>query len=647
MIRFFRRFIGSRLGAVFAILFLGMVAFAFAAGDVENSTSGDFSLFSGSGAAQIGSQSLSEAELQSRVQRVFEQQRRNTPGLQFASFLEQDGVRVIYDQLISAISLTVFGEKQDIFVGKRLVDARIAAIPAFHDASGKFSQSAYRQLLSAQGISEKALREDIAKEVAGDILLRPAGMGARLPDGLVLPYASLLLESREGQIAALPSEAFAPKTPPTDAQVKDYYTRNAGRYAVPERRKLRYAIVDAARFIPAATPSDADIAASYARDKARYAGRETRTVEQLILPTQAAAKAALGKSLTDTAQAAGLAVGTLGPLDRATLARQSSEALATLAFSSAKGATVGPVRTALGWAVIRVAAIETIPATPLDKARPDIVRVLTAQKVGQMMSDFTAKLEDQAADGATFDEIVKDNALKVETTPALLASGQDLDNTGYAPGPDVGALLKPAFDMEADDEPQLVQVAPQTRYALLDVADVVPAAPAPLAKIRPLVAQQYAQSVGMAKAKTVASNIIAQAAKGVPLASALQQAGVPLPPVQKIAGKRAELLRGDTPPPPPVAMLFSMAKGTVKMVPIGNDRGYYLVRLDALTQGDAAKVPGLVNRIRGDISRVAADEYAGQFGRAIERDLKVVRNAEAVKRVTAELSRANGATAQQ
>jgi len=132
----------------------------------------------------------------------------------------------------------------------------------------------------------------------------------------------------------------------------------------------------------------------------------------------------------------------------------------------------------------------------------------------------------------------------------------------------------------------------------------------------------------------------------MPLEQALAQAGMPLPPVQKIGGRRADLMRGDNRPPAAIALLFSMPKGSVKVLPIGQDRGYFIVQLDSIAQGDAAKVPGLVDRLRGDLAQVAAGELSAQMERAIERDLGVRRNPQAVARVTQELRRINGGGAQ-
>lgn len=647
MISIFRRLIGSKFGAFLALLFLAMVAFAFVAGDISSGGGGmNFSFLNGSGAARAGGSVLTEDELQSRVQRTFEQQRRQQPGLPFSALLEEDGVNQIYNQLVASMAVAEFAKNQGVFISKRMVDAQIASIPAFQDASGKFNQNVFRQLLSGQGISEKALREDFSKDIYSRLMLAPAGMSVRLPDSLVLPYASLLLETRQGRVAAVPSAAFISKTEPTDAQINDFYKRNAARYMLPEQRKLRYAVVDAARFAAVSTPTDAEVAAAYAKDKAKYAAREIRSIEQLILPTEAAAKAAMGKSLADAAKAAGLSIATFGPLSQADLAKQASDDIAKAAYATAQGQITGPVRSGLGWAVIRVTAVKKIPEVTLPQAREEIVKALSVQKQAQLLSDFTSKLEDQASNGATFDEVVKNNGLKIEVTPLLITNGQVVDDPNYKPSADVAALLKAGFTMEADDEPQLAQLGAQGRYALLDVDEVVAAAPAPLAKIRAIVVEQYKLHEALAKARTLADSLQAKVAKGMPLEQALAQAGIPLPPAQKVGGRRADLMRGGNRPPTEIALLFAMPKGSVKVLPIGQDRGYFLVQLENIAQGDAAKVPGLVDRLRGDLTQVVAGELSAQLEQAIERDLGVKRDPQAVVRVTQELSRINGGGAQ-
>ncbi|MDX3910517.1 MAG: SurA N-terminal domain-containing protein [Sphingobium sp.] len=649
MLSFFRKFLGSRIGAFIALAFLAIIAFAFAAGDITN-TGGLGSIGGGGGtAAKVGGEKLSVADLQARTQRIFEQERRSNPGLQINEFLAKGAVEQVYDQLIAGLTVSAYADKQGMSVSKRMIDGQIAAIPAFQDASGKFSEDLFRQLLAREGVNEQTLRDDISRDLIGKQLIGPANLGVRLGDSLVLPYASLLLEARAGRIAAIPAAAFAPKTPPSQAQLQDFYSKNAERYTIPEQRRLRYAVIDATRFAGAANPTDAEIAAFYNQNKPKYARSETRDLERLVLPTEAAAKTIAadveaGKSMTAAAQAAGLAVATLSRQTRETLTREGNAAVAQDVLVGKQGDVVGPIRTALGWQVLRVTAINVVPERSLAQVRSEIVTALKSQKVAQLISDFTGKIEDQVAEGATFDEIAKDNGLSVETSPPVISTGQNVQDPTFKPTADLQPLLKAGFDMTADDDAQLVPVVPNQRYALLDVSEIIPAAPPPLAKIRSLVVSNLAQSQGAAKAKAVAEQIRAKVAKGMSLEDALKSAGVPLPAPQRVAGRRADLMRGQQRPPAEIALLFSMAPKSVKTLSIPNDQGTFIVQLDQIQRADAAKQPALVENVRTQLSQVTGGEYADQFERSMEKELGVKRDTAAIAKVKQALRAANGVT---
>lgn len=647
MLSLFRRIIHSRWGAVGALIFLGMIAFAFVAGDMS---SGGFnlSLAGGDVAAKAKGETLSNQELQDRIQRAFDTARRSNPGLQMNDFLAQGGGTMIYDQLVAALAMKAYADNQDVHISKRLVDAQIARIPAFQDATGKFSADLFRQLLARERISEQSLREDIAREIRQRHLLAATGLGVRLTPSMTLPYASLLLEARQGTIAAIPSVAFLDSSTPSDAQLADYYKKNADRFTIPEQRQIRYAIVDVERFATAANPSDAEIAAAYKANAADYQAKQSRSVEQLVLPTQAGAKAIAdqvkdGKTLAAAADSAGLSVSSLTDQSRESLTATSGKAVADAAFAAQQGQLAGPVRSSLGWALLRVTGIKNVAARPLEAVRAEIATNLRAQKEKALLADFTSKVEDQIADGSTFDEVAKANGLKLATTPFIISNGKSPDNVAYQPTPDIQPLLAPVFGMGADDDAQLIPITPEKRYALAAPGDIRAAAPPPLAKVKDAIVAQYKLNQGNAKAKALADKIQGEVAKGKKLADAIAAAGVKLPAPQVVGGRRADIMRGDQPPPAQVAILFGMAAGSVKTLPIGQDRGYFVVQLNAIKRGDAGQQPDLLAKVGTELGQVVGQEYEAQFVRAIERELNVKRTPGAVAKATQALRSADSA----
>lgn len=646
MLSNFRRFIHSKFGALFALLFLGVIAAAFILGDLSSGQFGSSLGGGGETVAKAGGTRLTQTQLQERVQRVFENARRANPGLQISEFLAQGAAGQIYDQLVAAMTLKEYAEDQDIHISKRLVDAQIARIPAFQDAAGAFSQENFRQLLLRERITEQALREDITREILERHMLAPLGLGVKLPDSIILPYASLLLEARQGMIAAIPATAFTDIKGPSAAQLSEYYRSNAARFTIPEQRRIRYAVIDSERFAQAAEPTDAEILAAYNQNKASYAAKENRSFEQLILPTEAAAKAIAekvkgGASLAAAAQDAGLAVSTLADQSRESLTTSSSAAVANAGFAARQGELVGPVRGSLGWVILRVSSIKTTPARALPAVRDEITATLRTQKQKRLLNEFTGKIEDQIADGGSFEEVVKDNGLKLETTPFLLSTGQQAEDQAYQAPVDVQPLLAPVFQMSQDDDAQLIPIKEDQRYALAAPAEIRAAAPPPLAKVKPVVVAQYKLTQGNAKAKALAEQIRTKVAKGMKLADAVAQAGIPLPAPQTVGGRRADIMREGQRPPAEVAILFSMAANSVKTLPVGQDRGYFVVQLNGIKRGDAGGQTTLLDQVRGQLSDVVGQEYGQQFERAVEKQLGVKRTPSAVANVERALTSTN------
>jgi peptidyl-prolyl cis-trans isomerase D len=284
-------------------------------------------------------------------------------------FIANGGLDQVLEGMIDRAAVGVFGKQHGIVASDRLIDSEIAQAPAFRGIDGKFNEAAFRQAIQQQGLSEAMVRADLTQGLIARQVLTPAGFGAVVPRELAKRYVALLKDHRTGALAVLPSAAFAPAKPPSDQELSAYYSKHRSKFIRPERRVIRYAAFgeEALKNVP--PPSDAEIAAQYNANKAQYAALETRRVTQLIVPTEAAAKAiaaevAGGKSLEAAASAKGLTTADLGAVSKQALASQSSPAVADAVFAAGKGTIAAPARSGLGWHLMRIDAVETRSSPP-------------------------------------------------------------------------------------------------------------------------------------------------------------------------------------------------------------------------------------------------------------------------------------------
>ncbi|MDT0507995.1 SurA N-terminal domain-containing protein [Novosphingobium sp. MMS21-SN21R] len=641
MLGFFRSFLKSRVGVAIALLFLGLIALAFASADVTGSGFGGIA--GGDRAAKVGSARIGTAELAKALTSAFEQQRQKSPGLTMKQFLDGGGMDGVLDDMIDRVALAEWGKKHGLAVSDRLVDSEIVKIGAFQGPDGKFSQSAYDQLLAQRGLTDKEVRKDLAQGLMARQLLLPVAFGAQMPTEAVVRYASLLTEQRSGTIVSVPSLAFAPKDGPDANTVAAFYTSNKTRYMQPERRTIRYALVNEANLKSVPAPTDAEVANRYKLNSAVYAASEQRTVTQVIVPTEAAARALAaevgkGGSLDAAARAKGLVASKLTDLSREALTGQTAKAVADAAFAAAPGTLAAPAKSGLGWHVIKVDAVNRNPGKTLDQARAEIVAAITLEKRRTALSDLAAKVEEEVDNGTGLADIAKSLGLTIASTQPLLANGTVFGKAAEKASAEVAPLVQAAFAMEREGEPQLAEIKPGEVFAIYDVGQLTASTPAPLDQIKDVVTRDWALDQGSAKAKAAADKILAALNKGTPLADAIKLAGVALPAPQPVAMGRQQLSAMQGQVPPPLALLFAMAEGTNKRLEGPNKAGWYVVALKDIIPGDIKRGDAVLAQASREFSTVTGNEYAESLRRAIRNDVGVERNEAAIKAVRNQLT---------
>ena len=645
MISSIRSLINSKFGAVIALLFVGMIAIAFALGDVTGS--GSFGGLSGGNVARVGDRNITLGELNDALDNRLRAERQNNPTLDMANFVEGGGLDSTLEQLINRYALAEFGTRYGVAVSDRLIGSEIRKLPGAMGLDGKFSAEAFRAFAQQIGVSEQAIRDDITQNLFAQQIIPAAASGPAAPDSMVLPYASLVLEQRSGQVASIPSTAFFPPNPPSETVLAKYYNDNAAKFTIPEKRAISYAIFDKSIITARAKPSEADIAAYYKANAAKYAASQTRNISQVIVPTEAAAKSVVaqvtaGKSLAEVANGLGLAVTTMNNVAKANLAGTASPAIADAVFAAAKGTVAKPARGKLGWAVVRVDAINQVAAKSLAAARAEIETELTKTRGEEMLTEMTAEIEDSFADGSTITDMAKQNGLKVETSPKLLANGQNTANPGYKPIPEMQVILPAAFQLDTNGEAQLVELVPGEKFAMIAVADFDEAAPPPLADVRPIVQQQWALAEGAKAARAAAERIRKAVDGGQPLQTALSAANIQGAQIESIKGTRADLSRQGQQIAPPVAMMFAMKKGTAKTLQGGGNRGWYIVYLTDVVKGDARGNTEMLLARKQEVSGLLQTEYGAQLIAAAAKDVGVTKNDDGIAELRARLTNRDG-----
>jgi peptidyl-prolyl cis-trans isomerase D len=641
MLTFLRRILFSTAGKIVALALLVLIAVAFALGDITNLSGGGSP--AGGALVQVGDKRVTEAELRQRLKTALDRARQQQPMLDMVQFVNSGGFDQVLEQIVNSLALEQFARDNGMAVSKAAVDGEIASIPAFQGLDGKFSQATFNQIMAREGLTADQVREDIARETLAQWLIGPTIGATQVPSQFALPYASLLLEQRRGSVGYIPTTAIAPGAAPTDAELLAFYRRNGGRYTLPERRVIRYAIVRPQQFAETAKATEAEIAEAYRRDAAKYAAATRRQLAQVIVADQnaanaLAAKVKAGTSLAAAAQAIGLKAQVIDNADKAAFARANNTAIADAAFAAAPGTVVGPIKGPIAWHIVKVEKVEQVAGKSLDQVRGELAAEITKRKEAEIMADLRGRIDSGLADNATFDEAVAQAKLTATTSPPLFADGRPTQDAASQPDPVLAQIAQGGFAMEQSQEPQLIPIGQDGSFALIKTERVIAAAPRPLPEIRETVTRDFIADRQLEGARKVAAAVLADVNKGTPIADALKKTGLSLPALQPLDARRGQLAQMGAQIPAPVRLMFSMPARRAKLTEAPNGAGYWVVWLDEIKPGDATGNAGLIAQARGEFGQLLGAEYVEQFAIAVRKAVGIKRDEAAIARLKASLA---------
>ena len=603
MLQFFRRSLTS--WPVLALF--GLILVAFAVTGVNDPFGG--SAPAGS-VAKVGKRTITEPDLLQAVDRTVRNLRQRDPTATQAEAARQGVVELMATQLIGQTAMEELGADAGLSASHTAVDAVITSIPAFQ-SGGKFDQLAYDRALGQQGLTDKKLRQSIARDLVREQLIKPITGALAVPDGVAEIYARLLVDRHEGAVATIPAP---PVGTPTPAEAKAWFKANSARFTIPQRRGFRFAFIDNARIAASVSVSEKAIADAFAKDPAKYGGAATRVLEQVVVPDEAKAKAIVAAAAKQGFAAAALALAgfgagdiALGSQTQAGFAKATSVDVAKAAFALPVGGVSAPIKSQLGWHLVRAAAAGSAGKT-LAQARAAVETELKTRAVDDAVADVVARIEDGVEAGKSFADIAKEASLSIQSQNPVTAKGL---GPGQPPlAGDAATIAARSFKHEPADGPVVEDIG-NGRLVVIETSTVLPAAPPPITEVMPLAMAGAAQDKALKTAKIKADAVLAATKKGVNFAKAVADAGLAAP--RPLNGRRIDII-GQQQVPDAARAFLNGAAGSTQL--IGGQGGWILVHVDRIVPGDAKAQAGLIEGSRREVGSALPGEMAEGLAKA-------------------------------
>jgi peptidyl-prolyl cis-trans isomerase D len=474
--------IRSRASGIVVQALFGLLIITFGLwgiGDIFRVQSNDNSV------ATVGDQKIQASEVADALRRQVERLRQATNASLTEEQIKQLGLpRNALNEVINQHLLDLEAQHLGLAINDDAVRQEIINNSAFRGPSGQFSRDIYRQVLTANQMTDQQFEALLRTDLVHNRIAATVTDGAGVPDGLINALWKSRGERRIATALLIPPSAVGELPTPDAATLAAFYDAHKDDFMLPERRNFTVALIDPAQYAADIKISEDELKAVYKKRADQFTVPEKRKLQQILVPDEVKARAveaalAQGKNFaTVSRDLAGQSVDSLnlGTLSQDEMPGELGEA----AFGLKPNGVTPPIKDSFGWHILKLISVTPGKVASFESVKDKLASELALDRAIDKVANITNEVNDALAAGSTFQEIVTKFHLKTITVDGVDAEGRDPSGKQIklpAPG-----ILKTAFDSPLGPPHDVKDLPDQGSY-MVAVDKVIAAAPQPLAQI--------------------------------------------------------------------------------------------------------------------------------------------------------------------
>jgi peptidyl-prolyl cis-trans isomerase D len=554
--------------------------------------------------------------------------------------LKQLGIdQRILQGLIEEEAALAEADKLGIKASDQEVVARIQSLPAFQENGRFIGEARYRQILNAQN---PPLRPDEFEEQVrrGIVMEKLQGV---LTDWITLSDQEVDSEFKRRNekvklaIVNFPADKFREATTATDAEIASWFESHKNDYKIPEKRKIKYALINTQGMRDRQQVSAEDVQRHYKDNQQQFTTPEQVRASHILFKTegkdeaavrkQAEAILARAKAGEDFAKLANQYTeeevgktrgGDLDFFGRGQMAKEFEEA----AFAMKPGQISDIVKSQFGLHIIKTTDHKPEAIRPLDEVKAQIEDQLKWERAQNEAQKLADDLDKQIDDPGDFDTVGKPRGLTVgESAP--FARTEPIPGLGMAP-----AVAERAFEMKQGETSKAIRT-PQG-FAFISLtgteAERAPALDEVKARVRDDVVKGKAADTARQRAAALSAQL-----KGGDFEAAAKSAGLDAKTTELIA--RGAPIADVGVSPAVEAVAFTLPAGAVSD-PIKTDNGAVVVKVLERKDVTPAELATGKKDVRDQMLNERKNRFYGSYMAKAREKMRINRNETTIAQVT-------------
>jgi len=580
-----------------------------------------------------------------RFRRVYQQQmqayRNAYGGKMDERLLRQLGIdQRILQGLIDEEAALVEANRLGISATDQEVVARIRSLPAFQEGGQFVGETRYRQVLQMQNPPLRP--DDFEEQVRRGIKLEK--LQAALTDWITVSDDEVDAEFRRRNervrlaVVNFPADRFREATTVTDEEVSAWFESNRERYRTPEKRQIKYALIDTQAMRERTQVPPQEIEQYYRDNQEQFSTPEQVRASHILFRTEGkdpaevrkAAEAVLKRARAGqdfaklanqyTEEEIGRTRG--GDLDffgRGQMAKEFEDA----AFALQPGQISDLVETSFGLHIIKVTERREATTRPLDEVRGQIedqIRWERAQAEAQRLAD---ELDGRINNPGDLESVARARGLTVNESGPF-AREEPISGLGMAP-----AVAERAFEMKQGEVSDALRT-PQG-FAFITVTGIQPDRLPELEEVRARVREDLVASRAADTARERAAALAPKLKTGN-FEGAAKAAGLEVRTTDQIT--RGAPIADVGVSPAIDAVAFSLPVGQVSD-PIRTENGAAIVRVLDRQEAKPEEIAAARQQLRQELLNERRNRFYSAYMEKAREKMRIQRNDAVLAQVVA------------
>ncbi len=509
-----------------------------------------------------------------------------------------------------------------VTISDKLISDDIRSQSDFKGIAGNFDRERFNQVLTSNGLTEQRYVNIVRSSLTNQQYTDSFQSGARAPKIMVDAVYRHRNEKRVVEIALIKDKTFVDVGEPDTSKIEAFHKTNAKQFTAPEYRKFTFLQLEANDLVDEIEVSEEDIQDSYEARLDEFVTVEKRHVLQMVLSDEEQAKKAQTELLTGREFA--IVAKEVADLDEATLdlgvvtKNDLLPALADPAFALMQGVASTPIKSALGWHLLKVTKIEAGGTKKITEVRDVLKNDIAKERAVDSLYNLSRTLEDELGGGASIEEAASNMNFKIASVVAMDQAGKDLAGKAVTGIPAGRAFIQTTFTTKEGEDSQLTESGPEG-FFVVRIDGVTAPALRPINTVRAQVIDAWKAKQRSEKSKQQAAKMAADLNNGKALSDIV--GSYSLTSTVSKPFKRNDNGTDSGLSPELVKKVFDLEK--TKATEGKAAAGHQVVVLASVTKANPSADKVGVDAVRDALSQSLKDDVTAQLTTALRQEIGV------------------------